>query len=183
MARILVADDEELVRASLAVVLRRAGHVVALAADGEDALRKFGSNRYDLVITDIVMPRMEGIETVRALRRLEPGVRIIAMSGRGSDGGFYLKAAIALGADATLQKPFRASELRHMVEEVLAMPRSSSEILWYRQVERRTLDPTGAALKLPLARKSELPIAETRFRGNEGRTVQPGRLDRYGRSA
>src|ERR1700722_17671919 len=103
MARILVADDEELVRASLPGVLRRAGHVVALAADGEDALRKFGSNRYDLVITDIVMPRMEGIETVRALRRLEPGVRIIAMSGRGSDGGFYLKAAIALGADATLQ--------------------------------------------------------------------------------
>src|SRR6185437_4623942 len=183
MAYILVIDDEELVRASLAAVLRRAGHVVTLAEDGEDALGKFRPNRYDLVITDIVMPRMEGIETVRALRRHEPGVRIIAMSGCGGDRGFYLKAATALGADATLQKPFRASELRQVVEDVLAGPKSSSEILWYRRVERRTLDPAGTALKLPLARKWELPIAKTRFRGNEGRAVQPNRLNRYDRSA
>lgn len=134
MARILVIDDEELVRVSIAAVLRRLGHLVTLAEDGVDALGKFGPERYDLVITDIVMPRMEGIETVRALRRLDPGIRIIAISGSGgADQGFYLKAATALGADAKLQKPFRAAELRRAVEEMLATPQSPNEILWYRQ--------------------------------------------------
>lgn len=177
MARILVADDEELVRASIAAVLRRAGHVVTLAEDGEDALAKFGPDRYDLVITDIVMPRMEGIETVRALRRLEPGVRIVAMSGSGgTDQGFYLKAATALGADATLQKPFRAGELRQMVEDVLATPKSPSEILWYRQADRHEPGSAAADLDASPARQRELPANETRFRGGEERAVQPKRV-------
>ena len=123
MARILVVDDEELVRAYVAAVLRRAGHLVTLAVDGEDALDKFRPARHDLVITDIVMPRMEGIDTVRALRRIEPRVRIIAISGsEGSDRGFYLRAASALGADATLQKPFRAAELQRAGDSLLAAP-------------------------------------------------------------
>jgi len=132
MARILVVDDEELVRACIAAVLRRAGHVVTLAEDGEDALEKFWPNRYDLVMTDIVMPRKEGIETLLALRRIEPMIRIIAMSGGGSDQGLYLKAALALGADATLQKPFNVAELRQLVDAALTAPQSEVAALWYR---------------------------------------------------
>ena len=135
MARILVVDDEELIRASMAAVLRRGGHDVVVAEDGEAALGKFAPSRFDLVITDIVMPRMEGIETLRALRRLEPTIRIIAMSGsNGGDDGFYLRAAVALGADATLQKPFKVAELRQVVEEALAISPSESAALWYRQM-------------------------------------------------
>jgi CheY-like chemotaxis protein len=135
MARILVIDDEELVRVSIAAALRRAGHRVTLAADGEDALATFRPGDFNLVITDIVMPRKDGIETLLALRRLEPKLHIIAMSGSGEpDQGFYLKAAVALGADATLQKPFRAAELRLIVDEALAIPQYESAMLWYRQM-------------------------------------------------
>lgn len=135
MARVLVVDDEEWVRASIAAVMRRARHAVTTAEDGKDALDKFQAARFDLVITDIVMPRMEGIETLRALRQIEPTIRIIAMSGSdGADQGFYLKAAVALGADATLEKPFTAAELRLVVDEALALPQSETAALWYRHM-------------------------------------------------
>lgn len=134
MARMLVVDDQEFARAAVAAALRRAGHDVTTAGDGQDALGKFVPGRFDLVLTDIVMPRMEGIETLRALRRLEPGIRIIAMSETDTDQGFYLKAAAALGADATLEKPFTAAELGLVVEEALALPRCDSAALWYRKM-------------------------------------------------
>ena len=134
MARILVVDDEELVRGAIAAALRRAGHNVTLAADGENALDIFRPGHFDLIITDIVMPRMEGIETLRALRRLEPGIRIIAMSESGSNHGFYLKAAVALGADATLEKPVATAELTLLVDEALALPQSETAALWYRHM-------------------------------------------------
>lgn len=124
MAHIMVVDDEEPIRAAMAAVLCRAGHRVTVAGDGEEALAKFGPDRFDLVITDIVMPRMDGIETVRALRRCHPALRIIAISGSESgDRGLYLKAATALGADATLPKPFRAADLQQAVEALLTAPR------------------------------------------------------------
>jgi CheY-like chemotaxis protein len=133
MARILVVDDEERVRANIACMLHRIGHVVTLAEDGEDALEKFLPNHFDLVITDIVMPRREGIETLRLLRQTEPMIRIIAMaSSDGLDQGLYLKAAVALGADATLQKPFTAVELCHIVKGALATPQAETAALWYR---------------------------------------------------
>lgn len=134
MARILVVDDEDLVRVSSAAALCRAGHQVTTAEDGEDALGKFCPGQFDLVITDIVMPRKEGIETMRALRQLEPGLRIIAMSEVSSDLGFYLKAALALGADGTLEKPFSTAELRSIVEDALALPKSETAALWYRHM-------------------------------------------------
>lgn len=120
MARILVVDDEETLRASIGAILGRAGHLVTLAIDGEDALEKFAPGRFDLVITAIVMPRREGIETLRTLRRMEPRIRIIAMSpGDGVDHGLYLRAAAALGADATLEKPFTGAMLRDVVRGAL----------------------------------------------------------------
>jgi CheY-like chemotaxis protein len=169
-------DDEELVRASIAAVLRRSGHAVTLAEDGEEALCKFAAESYDLVITDIVMPRMEGIETVRALRRLDPGVCIIAISGSSGDQGFYLKAAAALGADATLQKPFRAAELQQLVDALLAGPAASSEILWYRQDDRREAAAISAERNASLARKRDLPKTEFRFHSSKEQQLQPKRV-------
>jgi CheY-like chemotaxis protein len=123
MARILVIDDNELVRMAIGAVLRRAGHCVAFAGDGAEGISAYRAGGFDLVITDIVMPRMEGIETVRALRDENGIVKIIAMSGCTRDGAaIYLAAAQALGADASLVKPFTPEELRRVVRLALCKP-------------------------------------------------------------
>lgn len=122
MASILVIDDDELVGAAIGAVLRRAGHRVVLAQDGADGFAAFNAHGFDLVLTDIVMPRMEGLETVRALRAADGAIGIIAMSGCARDGAaVYLAAAVAFGADATLVKPFTPAELRCAVAAVLAI--------------------------------------------------------------
>ena len=122
MARILVVDDDEKVRAAIAAALGRAGHRVVLAGDGEEALRHYRAGDFDLVITDIVMPRMDGLETVKALRRAG-AVAIVAMSGAAHAGApYYLRAAEALGADAVLVKPFTLAELKAAVAWVLPSP-------------------------------------------------------------
>jgi CheY-like chemotaxis protein len=116
-ARIVVADDEAGVRSFLRLALEGGGYEVIEAEDGKQALREARSGRVDLVITDLVMPEQEGIETIRALRREMPQVRIIAISG--AFGGQFLKAAEMLGADAVLLKPVSAQLLLTTVAEVL----------------------------------------------------------------
>jgi len=120
MARVLVVDDEPLLRRTLRTALERAGYQVEEAHDGNDALRKFSEQRPDLVLTDIVMPDREGVETIAELRRRDPAVPIIAMSGGGSVGGeMFLQLAEQLGATATLAKPIRNADLLKQVEVCL----------------------------------------------------------------
>jgi DNA-binding response OmpR family regulator len=120
MAHILVVDDEPLLRRTLRTILERAGHVVDEAGDGNQALRAFAAERPDLVITDIVMPDREGIETIAQLRGENPGVPIIAMSGGGSAGStLFLELARQLGATRTLNKPIRQAELLAAVDACL----------------------------------------------------------------
>jgi PAS domain S-box-containing protein len=116
-ARILVVDDEAGVRGFLCSALREGGYEVTEAADGKQALRQALAGGVDLVITDLVMPEQEGIETIRALRRDMPGVGIIAISG--AFGGQFLKTARMLGADAVLDKPVSPGLLSVKVAEVL----------------------------------------------------------------
>jgi len=124
VARILAIDDDEGIRVMLREVLTREGHDVRLARNGEEALQLLGEHPCELVITDIVMPRKEGIETIVELRRSHPEVRIIALSGVGSGGGDdYLRFAEKLGATRTLSKPVRVSDLRRIVAECLALDR------------------------------------------------------------
>jgi hypothetical protein len=118
LARILVADDEPGVRAFLREVLERAGYEVLEAADGKQALRQARAVRVDLVITDLIMPEQEGIETIKALRQEMPGIGIIAISGRFD--GPWLQIAASLGADAVLAKPLTEELLLSRVAEVLA---------------------------------------------------------------
>ncbi len=122
MARILAIDDDEAVRSLLSNALTREGHEVRLARNGDEALKVLAANPCELVITDIVMPGKEGIETILELRRNHPEVRIIALSG--SDAGLdYLRFAEKLGAMRTLAKPVRLADLRQMVAECLALER------------------------------------------------------------
>jgi CheY-like chemotaxis protein len=120
MARILLVDDEALLRRTLRAVLEKAGHSVAEAADGALAVEMFKAAPFDLVLTDIIMPNREGVETIRDLREIDPDLPIIAISGGGaSGGGLFLKLAGQLGADRTLAKPVRPAELVAVVESLL----------------------------------------------------------------
>jgi PAS domain S-box-containing protein len=119
VTRILVADDEAGVRAFLRDVLEQGGHEVTEAADGKQALQQARANPVDLVITDLVMPKQEGIETIRALRKEMPGIGIIAITGKFE--GPYLKMVQMLGADAVLTKPVSPEVLLAKVAEVLKL--------------------------------------------------------------
>jgi CheY-like chemotaxis protein len=116
MASILVIDDEAAMRQVLMRVLCGAGHTVHEATDGRSGLRLFRESRPALVITDLVMPGAEGIETIRALQRDDPAIPILAISG--SD-PIYLGFATRLGAAAALSKPFSLDELLATVTALL----------------------------------------------------------------
>lgn len=121
MARILVVDDEPSVRTTFKAILARAGHEVACAGDGNQALRAFQAEKFDLILIDIIMPDKEGVETIRELRRMDARLPIIAVSGGGrAAGGSYLEIAMALGASRSLQKPVRSQQLVDAVAESLS---------------------------------------------------------------
>ncbi|MEO8071490.1 MAG: response regulator [Acidobacteriota bacterium] len=120
---ILLVDDDALLRDVLHQTLVRAGYDVEDASDGAGALQAYRQRPRDLVITDLVMPGQEGLETIRALRALDANVRIIAMSGGGlGRADDYLNLARRLGATRVLTKPFSGAEIVALVAEVLAAP-------------------------------------------------------------
>lgn len=120
MARILLIDDEEMTRSMLRQALEMKGHEVHEASNGDEALRVHRQTPCPLVITDILMPEKEGLETIVELRRDHPELKIIAMSGGGSAGNLnFLEAAGKLGAQATLQKPFELATLFKTVDSLL----------------------------------------------------------------
>jgi CheY-like chemotaxis protein len=123
MATILVIDDDPHIRALLRTALELAGHAVAEAGSGTEAIARIGAIRPDVVLCDIVMPGMDGIETIRALRSEMPGLRIVALSGGGAHGfSDYLKYARALGADDAIAKPVSLKTLVERVAALLDMP-------------------------------------------------------------
>lgn len=120
MARVLLIDDEELVVIVLRNALLAAGHEVITAADGDQGLRALRRHPVDIIVTDIIMPGKEGIETILEIRRLSPTIPIIAMSGGGiSAGRVYLESAARLGATRTLPKPFPPKRLLEEIDACL----------------------------------------------------------------
>jgi DNA-binding response OmpR family regulator len=120
VARILLVDDEEPIRVSLSTYLRRVGHDVTLAGNGVEALRALGEGTFDLVVTDVNMPDMDGIEVVMKLKEASSRVPLVVMSGGGLfDKTLLLDAAGALGADVTLEKPIDLDELRAAIERLV----------------------------------------------------------------
>jgi len=120
MPRILVVDDDAQVRTMLKLTLEREGYEIIEAGDGTEAVAAYDSEQVDLVITDIVMPEKEGIETIMELRSTNPAVRIIAISGGGRiNPDDYLKWARRFGVEHTFTKPVDRERLLAAVSELL----------------------------------------------------------------
>lgn len=119
MATILVIDDEKTILTSLKEMLVREGFSVLTAGDGNEGIKLFNDNQVDLVITDIVMPEKEGIETIIEMRKTSPNIKIIAISGggRGQPEG-YLQMAKSLKVEYTFKKPFEQDDLLGAVYEL-----------------------------------------------------------------
>ncbi len=121
MATILLVDDEDLLREGVREILEMSDHTVIEAGDGQQALEQFAVNNVDLVITDVVMPNMDGVDFVTKLRELFPEVPILTISGgsRVVSARFGLDSALLSGANASLTKPFNAKQLLEKVSQLL----------------------------------------------------------------
>jgi CheY-like chemotaxis protein len=132
MHSILVVDDEPDVRDAVKRVLDRAGYSVRTVDNATDALAELARVPTDLVITDIIMPKVNGVEAIEMIRKTFPSVRIVAISGGGNFGvtayqptaittTAYLASAEKAGAHLLLTKPFEAVDLIQAVEKVLGV--------------------------------------------------------------
>ena len=120
MARILVVDDDPDIRDMLRRMLETAGYEVLDAPDGEEALTLTEMSHPDAIITDVLMPEKDGLETILELRRSAPDVKIIAISGGDRvPADNYLRTARRLGAQHTFSKPFRCKDLLNAVEALV----------------------------------------------------------------
>lgn len=120
---ILLIEDDRPLLLGMARAFTQAGAKVSLAADGAEGLKQFMITSPDLVVTDIIMPDREGIETILAMKAARPEVPILAVSGGGqTPAGEFLTLAKGLGADAVLAKPFRAGQLLEAARLLIDLP-------------------------------------------------------------
>jgi len=122
MARILVVDDEPLISKVLDRTLARAGHEVVTASDGDEALQYLGHETFDLILTDLFMPGVDGIELLTRLKDVDDAPPVIAMSGGGRivTSPDVLTDAVALGAAHVLEKPFTPDAVTAVVATALS---------------------------------------------------------------
>jgi len=125
MRRILVVDDDRHVRLAIAAWLKACGFRVAVADGSADGLAALADSSFDLMIVDILMPRMHGFESIRLFHQRAPTVPLIAISGYAfagaeADDRACLKLALGLGATRCLRKPFRPSTLLRLIDECLS---------------------------------------------------------------
>src|ERR1035437_156265 len=113
--RILLAEDQQDVRELTKLLLDMDEHIVTEAVNGKEALDLFAPDRFDLVITDYLMPLMRGDELARSIKRLAPSEPVLMITGSAAELG-----NIQTSADAVLNKPFRLEELRQAVAQLLA---------------------------------------------------------------
>jgi DNA-binding NtrC family response regulator len=120
--KVLVVDDDDAILRLIQTALRRSGYHVVVARDGNEAIRCLKEEPFDLVLTDVVMPEMEGLELMTELRRMAPHQKIVAMSGGGDFGtDSYLHYARKLGACGTLSKPFSIELLLGVLRDALSV--------------------------------------------------------------
>lgn len=120
---ILIIDDDAAVARALSLILTRAGYRVRSETSGRRGVQLLDEGGIDLVLTDIIMPDLDGIEAIRRIRAYHPGLRIVAMSGGGRiDKADFLQMAQALGADGVIEKPVRREHLLEIVDRAMANP-------------------------------------------------------------
>ena len=121
MKRILLVDDVPAVRLSIRAALEAIGYQVVEAADGREALELLGSQAVDLIVTDLWMPNLDGVELLKRLRATNANIRVIAISGGGMRKPIDVSAALAQtwGADAVLYKPFDNEDLVNEINRLL----------------------------------------------------------------
>lgn len=121
MLSVLIIEDDEFVQNMLKQTFERAGYEVATASNGRVGLQLYQCKPFDVVITDLIMPEMEGIETISSLRQNNPEVQVIAISGGGRNNAQdYLELAQKLGAKKTFTKPVNRNKLLEAVKELAA---------------------------------------------------------------
>ncbi len=120
MKSILLIDDDDLSRGAVHKMLERSGYQVFSTGDGNGAIDRYRNSPTDLVITDLIMPDIDGLEVIQQLRRINPAVRVLAISGGGRvEAEEYLSVARKFGAVEVLSKPFTGQELKKSVELAL----------------------------------------------------------------
>ncbi len=115
--RILIADDEKNIRFTLAHALERSGYEIATAVNGEDALKQMEAAEFDLLLLDLRMPGMDGMEVLREAAERYPGTRVVIVTAHGTVENAV--EAVKLGAADFIQKPFSPTEIRDLVAEIL----------------------------------------------------------------
>lgn len=128
MASILIVDDDLAIQAVIRLLLERDGHEIVVASDGLKGLKIFETGKFDLLVVDIFMPGMDGLETMRLVHQQKPEIPIVVISGRpvsskSGAGPDFLTMAVKLGAISSLQKPFKAPALRAMISRCLETAR------------------------------------------------------------
>lgn len=120
MTSILLVDDDDLSRGAVHKMLERNGYIVHSTGIGQEALDHYRTQPSNLVITDLIMPDLDGLEVIQQLRRIDPTVRVLAISGGGRvDAEEYLSVARKFGAVEVLPKPFTGQELKQAVDKAL----------------------------------------------------------------
>jgi CheY-like chemotaxis protein len=121
MAKLLIIEDDEYVKKMLKQTFERAGYEIATATNGRIGIELYEKSNFDVVITDLIMPDMEGIETITLLRKLNPHAKIIAISGGGrNQPDDYLFLAEKLGASRTFTKPVDREALMQAVADLIS---------------------------------------------------------------
>jgi CheY-like chemotaxis protein len=120
LPRILLVDDDEMSRQAVQRMLERAGHTVESTGSGREAIDRYATGEVDLLVTDLIMPEMDGLEIIQEIRRKDPAARILAISGGGRvQAEEYLSVARKFGAVEVLPKPFASQDLKAAVDRAL----------------------------------------------------------------
>ena len=168
MARILIVDDQEMMRDSLAATLARAGHEVVAANDGPVAVTRLGSTRFDLMITDLKMPKMTGLELLGEAKRLRSEMPVVVMTAFATVNTAV--EAMKMGAYDYIQKPFDGDEIKLLVERTLEHNRlirenqalrTMSEMNGPRPMVGSSVAMTEVKEKIALVAKSNVTVLVT----------------------
>ncbi len=123
MTKVLIIEDDEVIRNMIRELLLKAGYRVSVAENGVEGVNLFKQGTFELIITDIIMPEKEGIETIMEIKRHSPDVKIIAVSGGGRlQANDYLDMAEKLGANRVFSKPFQINDFIKAVKELVGTP-------------------------------------------------------------